>query len=661
VATETPSVYNGRYELSRHVARGGMAEVYLARDLLLDRPVALKVLFPELSVDRSFVARFRREAQAAANLSHPNIVPIFDWGQSQQSYFIVMEYVDGPPLATVLRDEGALAPDRATAIGTEVAAALAYAHRHGVVHRDVKPGNVLIGHDGTVKVADFGIARAANTEESLTQTGAVMGTATYFSPEQAQGKGVDARSDVYSLGVVLYECVTGYPPFTGENPLSIAYKHVQEEPLPPRELNPDVPAPLEAVILHAMAKDPNERYHDANEFRGDLMAFRQGRAVAAPAPTALAAAGVPTAVQTAVAAPPTRVTDGPRTASYPATPPPPGEEEPPPSHTGRYVALLLVLLAALGVVVYYILSSLGYIGASRITMPGVTGKTLPQAEAVLAGDGLRVGTIHRAAHGGVPGTVFGQSPAAGAAAAKGSAVTLDVTTGRPQVGVPNEVGTSYTQAARALQAAGFTVTKTTRPALEPAGTVVAQSPSGGTQPRGSTVTLTVSSGPATVTVPDVTGDSASVAANALGVHNLTLGTTTSQASASVPKDHVVSTSPPAGTQTYPGATVNLVLSSGPPTQAVPDVTGEQLSQAQATLKGAGFTVTVNNQPTGDPTQNNVVLAEAPPGGSQQPQGATVTLTVGQYQGNQGNNPGGPGHGRGHQTTTTSNPFPFPGG
>src|SRR3954465_14146128 len=286
-------VYNGRYELVRHIARGGMAEVYLAHDNLLDRPVALKVLFPELSVDRSFVERFRREAQAAANLSHPNIVSVYDWGEEENTYFIVMEYVDGRPLSSLLKSEGTLLPDRAAGICAEVAGALEFAHRNGVIHRDVKPGNVLITADGTVKVADFGIARAANAEENLTQTGAVMGTATYFSPEQAQGTTVDARSDIYSLGVVLYELVTGRPPFSGDNPVTIAYKHVREDPVPPRQRNQAVPAAFEAVIMQAMAKDPANRYSTADELRADLLRFRQGRQVLAVAPVETPTQAVP--------------------------------------------------------------------------------------------------------------------------------------------------------------------------------------------------------------------------------------------------------------------------------------------------------------------------------------------------------------------------------
>src|SRR5271167_3955870 len=281
---DTPRVYSGRYEATHLVARGGMAQVYRAMDLQLDRPVALKVLFPELSVDRTFVERFRREAQAAANLSHPNIVPVFDWGEDDGSYFIVMEYVEGRPLSAVLRDPQRMAPIQIATIGAGVAAALAFAHRHGVVHRDVKPGNVLITPEGDVKVTDFGIARAVNTEESLTQTGAVMGTAAYFSPEQAEGKGVDSRSDIYSLGVVLYEMAVGRPPFTGDSPVAVASKHVRDMPVLPREADPTVPPALEAVVMKAMAKDPEDRYGSAEELRADLLRFADGRPVEAGDP-----------------------------------------------------------------------------------------------------------------------------------------------------------------------------------------------------------------------------------------------------------------------------------------------------------------------------------------------------------------------------------------
>src|SRR6202167_4618934 len=273
---DTPRVFSNRYELTHLIARGGMAQVYRARDRQLDRPVALKVLFPELSVDRAFVERFRREAQAAANLSHPNIVPVFDWGEDGGTYFIVMEFIDGRALSSILRTAGPMHPDRAAEIGADVAIALAYAHRHGVIHRDVKPGNVLITEDGIVKVTDFGIARAINTEESLTQTGAVMGTATYFSHEQAEGMGVDARTDIYSLGVVLFEMLTGRPPFLGDTPVSVASKHVRDIAPTPRELVATVPPDLEAIILKYLAKSPDHRYATGYDLRIHLRRLHRG-------------------------------------------------------------------------------------------------------------------------------------------------------------------------------------------------------------------------------------------------------------------------------------------------------------------------------------------------------------------------------------------------
>ena len=332
-----------------------MAQVYRAMDLQLDRPVALKVLFPELSVDRTFVERFRREAQAAANLSHPNIVPVFDWGEDDGAYFIVMEYIDGPaalrrPAAT----RAPMPPRQIATIGAGVAAALAFAHRHGVVHRDVKPGNILITPEGDVKVTDFGIARAVNTEESLTQTGAVMGTAAYFSPEQAEGKGVDARSDIYSLGVVLYEMAVGRPPFTGDSPVAVASKHVRDHPVLPRVANPAVPPALEAVVMKAMAKNPDDRYGSAEELRADLLRFADGRPVEAGDP------GL-TCDDDGASGPlhdgrPSDRADHGRARRHAAAPEP-ARRRSARSGPRRLVILLVVLLVALGVIAFFLVRS----------------------------------------------------------------------------------------------------------------------------------------------------------------------------------------------------------------------------------------------------------------------------------------------------------------
>src|SRR3954447_18181745 len=399
-------VYNGRYEIVQHLARGGMAEVFLARDLLLDRPVAIKVLFPEFAADRSFVERFRREARSAANLNHPNIVSIYDWGEEEGTYFIVMEYVEGRPLRQVIREDGPIPPPRAAEIGADIAAALSFAHKNNVIHRDVKPGNVLISPNGQVKVTDFGIARAAgNAQEALTQTGAVMGTATYFSPEQAQGRPIDYRSDVYALGIVLYEMVVGRPPFYNENPVAVAYQHVRERPIPPRQHNPKIPVPFEAIVLKSLAKNPVNRYNSAEELRADLMRFRAGKPVlATPAKTgaAAAAAGATTAmaaIDSTQAIPATAattvMTDG----------------EGPKRRTGAYIALLVGLLALLGAGLFLLAHELGLGSSSGAegSVPTVIGKTQDEATGVLKAQGFKV-KAETAENDAPADQVFDQNP-----------------------------------------------------------------------------------------------------------------------------------------------------------------------------------------------------------------------------------------------------------
>jgi eukaryotic-like serine/threonine-protein kinase len=620
--TKTPRVLSGRYELSHLVARGGMAEVYRARDQLLDRPVALKVLFPELSVDRSFVERFRREAQAAANLSHPNIVPVFDWGEDNGTYFIVMEFVDGRALSSILRTAGPLHPDRAAEITADVAGALSYAHRHGVVHRDVKPGNVLITEEGTIKVTDFGIARAVNTEESLTQTGAVMGTATYFSPEQAEGMGVDSRSDIYSLGVVLFEMVTGRPPFLGDTPVAVASKHVREHPPTPREVNPGVPPDLEAIILKCLAKSPDHRYATGDDLRLDLLRFREGRAVGAVSP--------PTGQHPSVGTTQSVGAIG-GTQAMPAIGADDGVDEHERSRTRLYAAILGVLLIALAVVIIFLGNSVGWwhVGGkpAAFAMPDVTNQNVTAAERTLQHEGLKTKVQPDRTANNTPNTqVLRTQPPKGTAVNRGDNVILVTGNQGPPVHVPDLVDQSVTAAKSELQQMGLQPNVQFSSTCTQQDIVCQQSPKfGQTLPPGGTVNLFTAS--ATTPVPDVTGLGQTTACNLLGQKGFQCGTITTQPSPTVPQNDVISMNPGAGAQEPANTNVNLVVSSGPSTVLVPDGMGNTETTAVSTLQTAKLNPVVICQSTVDPAQDGLVQSQSPSGGVQVNSGTTVDITV----------------------------------
>jgi serine/threonine-protein kinase len=628
--TLTGQVFSSRYEIERELAHGGMAEVYLARDQLLNRPVALKVLFPEYAREPSFVERFRREAQAAANLNHPNIVAIYDWGQESGTYFIVMEYVEGRSLRDLMRAEGPLEGQHAAEITAEIAAALAFAHRTGLVHRDVKPGNVLLTRSGNVKVTDFGIARAG-ASDALTQTGSVMGTATYFSPEQAQGQPVDGRSDVYSLGVVLYEMVTGAVPFTGDTPVAVAYKHVREDPEAPSHRNPEVPPDLEQIILTAMAKDPDARYQTADDMRADLLRFLRGRPLAAGPVTAIVSE-VPTSATAAQAA-------GAYAAAAAATIATPRVDD-----RGRYSAgpvydekkrnpwlrttLVVLGLALLVGGILFAASRLG--GAqAKVTVPNVVNTQVSDAQKVIENNHL-VADIRPVADARAKNTVISQNPVSGTSVARGSTVTLFYSTGAAQKLIPTDITSkNYEDAKTELTQAGFAVARENQPSdVVPVDFVITSRPAPGASAAvGSTITLVVSSGPKQIKIPDVTGDTLDQARAELNAAGFNNQGENFEPSNTIPKDQVTRTDPPKNSMAATSTVIHIYVSTGPSTVTVPQEIGKTKAQATDDLTRKGFIVQTIEQAS---TSGNIgkVIDQTPAGGTQVAPGSTVVLTIG---------------------------------
>jgi eukaryotic-like serine/threonine-protein kinase len=555
-----PRLLGGRYELDGVVGRGGMAEVYRARDIRLDRIVAIKTLRADLARDQIFQARFRREAQSAASLNHPSIVAVYDTGEDMATGvpvpYIVMEFVDGRTVRDLLQDGHRLLPERSLEIIDGVLRALDYSHQAGIVHRDIKPGNVMVTRNGDVKVMDFGIARAmSDAQATMTQTAQVIGTAQYLSPEQARGERVDSRSDLYSTGCLLYELLTGRPPFTGDSPVAIAYQHVRENPVPPSRVDPDVPAWADAIVLKAMAKSPADRYQTAADMRADLQR---------------AASGLPVA-----AAPPTRVDmyqgtqrmgADPMTAGRTSAIPPVADYEY--ADTGydrgrdrrrRWIPWVIGLVLVLGVVIgvaYYLLA-----GGKTTSVPLVNGQPVATAQREITANNLRSTVVDEASNNVQKGLVISSNPGQGDNVAPNTLVTLYVSTGAAPVAVPNVVGQQETAAQSELQQKGFQVSAKSDPtSTQPSGTVISQSPSGGTAPSGSTVTITVSGG--AVSVPSVVGDSQQTANQILTTAGFAVNVQQGSGPAQYANGTVFSQQPAANSTEPKGTTITIFVQNG---------------------------------------------------------------------------------------------------
>ena len=643
---EQPRALANRYELISHIARGGMADVFEANDRMLERRVAVKILHQQFSGDDTFVARFRKEAQAAANLSHPNIVSIYDWGEDNGTYFIVMELIKGRSLRDVLKSESALLPRRAAEIAIEVGSALEIAHRNRVIHRDNKPGNILLAGDGTVKVTDFGIARAWDDSQELTKTGSVIGTATYFSPEQAKGELADERSDIYSLGVVLYEMLVGRPPFTGETSVSVAYQHVSAEVPPPRQLNSDVPVELELIVMRALEKEPARRYQSADEIRRDLLLFLQGNmplaAPATPPPAAPSPSRPPPAP--AVEDSPTRVLKQPE---IPPSNRPTEEayrrvhaEERQPSQL-PFIITSIALVAGLLFGIYFLLTSLSgsettpttIPGIANVVVPDVAGETQVDARIELQGLGFRVTPIAEANEIFEVGSVIRTEPAAGESVAEDSFITTYISAGPTPVVIPTVEGSTQERAIEQLDGQGFQVEVITAKDNDvDAGLVISQNPVGGSDAApGATVQIVVSEGPETITLEDLTGRSARDVAFILGNLGL-VADFEPESSVDIAEGFVVRTEPAAGEVIRPGDTVTVFESSGPAIVEVPNFFGMSAedAQAEAALLGIEIRVSASPIPVSDEGLNGRVATQNPDAGVMVTQGAIITVTLGEY-------------------------------
>jgi serine/threonine-protein kinase len=619
-----------------------MADVFCAEDQQLGRKVALKLLHRRFAEDPGFVERFRREAQAAAALQHPNVVSVYDRGTYDGTYYIAMEYLPGRTLKRLIREEAPLDPVRAIDITLEILKAARFAHRRGVIHRDLKPHNVIIDDSDHPKVTDFGIARAGASD--MTETGSIMGTAQYLSPEQAQGHAVSATSDLYSIAVVLYEMLTGRVPFDAEAAVTIALKHVSEAPAPPSAVNPNIPPELEQVVLWALEKDPRRRPADADQLiaalesaRAAILSGSRGQQTASMAAVAVGGAAAaaappwPPATQVVPAAPPPGLAppgpaaDGGASGTQP--PLPPGQAQ---RRRRRWPWILLFLLLIAGGATAAILLT----RPVKKAVPNVVALPLSTAETLITNAGFTPNVLN------VPdthpsGTVISQSPQGGTKADEGSTVNIKVSQGPGNTTVPSVTGLTLKQARAAITGANL---KPGRVVLEPSGSVQADrvtraEPAAGQQePVGTPVTIFVSSGPATVGVPNVVGQSRDAATATLQGQGFGVSVVT-QTSTS-PANSVISQNPGFGAKVKPGSTVTITVATAPnptATVSVPDVSNQPVSAAVAALKAAGFKVAQTTRNVTNPIKDGLVVSESPTAGSQAKKGSTVTIVIGHFK------------------------------
>ena len=616
------TVVDGRYRIVERIGSGGMADVYRAEDTHLGREVALKILHRRFAQDAEFVERFRREASSAAGIQHPNVVGVFDRGQHQGTYYIAMEHLQGRTLKEVIRDEAPMPQARAIGLGLQVLRAAGFAHKRGVIHRDFKSQNVIVDAQDHAKVTDFGIARAGTSE--ITETGSIMGTAQYLSPEQAQGHAVTAESDLYSIGVMLYEMLAGRLPFDGDSAVSVALKHLSELPQPLSVVRPDVHPALEAAVMRALAKDPADRYASAEEFAGALEA-------AAVELGAHGDGGQDTAIFAPIPAPipveePALAAEAAEEAYVPPDGEPPSEEEKrrrwPLFTIGLMTLALAILLAALAVS--------GILAGERADVPRVVGKQLVQARATLEKAGFEVKET-RVRSLAEFDTVLDQDPDPGEEAKEGSTVTLEVSDGPGKVSVPSVENLPQERAVRELNKVDLKVNLDTEPSDGVRkGVAIRTVPKEGTEvDRGTRVRLFVSSGPEQITVPDVTGVSREAAEAELRDEGLRVSVEERQSEE--PADRVIEQNPSAGTRVDSGTRITLVVSTGEEKVDVPNVEGLSPADAARQLRAEGLGAVRRERTVTSPEDDGVVIDQRPAAGVEVERGRQVVIIVGRLE------------------------------